>query len=315
MKAVVAIGGNALITPGGAGDIHDQFAHSRQMALPLADLVQAGAQLVVVHGNGPQVGSIMRRVEIASRTVYPIDLGLAVADTQAGMGYMIAQTLVNELRGRGLRRTCAAVVTSVVVDSHDPAFSHPSKPIGPFLDEAAAREHEDRDGWRVAEDAGRGFRRVVASPRPVRIVELPVLRQLADAGCLLIAAGGGGIPVIEDEDGLLHGVEAVIDKDFTSAMLAAELQADVLAIVTGVECAYVNFGRPDQEPLRRVSVRRLEGLIAEGQFARGSMLPKIQASVEFLKRRGSDSARAIITDWSDLPAALDGRQGTTITLA
>lgn len=312
MKIVVAIGGNALITPGGTGDIHDQFAHARQMARPLADLVQRGWQVTVVHGNGPQVGSIMRRVEISASQVYPIDLGLAVADTQAGMGYMIAQTLHNELRSRGVRRSCAAVVTSVVVDARDPAFQNPSKPIGPFLDAATAQRHRERDGWKIMEDAGRGYRRVVSSPRPRRIVELDALRRLVAEGVLLVAGGGGGIPVIEAEGGELHGVEAVIDKDFTSAMLAAELEVDVLAIITGVESVYVNFGRPDQEALRRVGVQRLSGLIAEGQFAKGSMLPKIEASVQFVTTRNDPAARAIITDWSDLPAALEGRTGTTI---
>jgi len=314
MKIVVAIGGNALVTPGGTGDIHDQFAHARQMARPLADLVQRGWQVTVVHGNGPQVGSIMRRVEISASQVYPIDLGLAVADTQAGMGYMIAQTLHNELRSRGVERTCAAVVTSVVVDSRDPAFQNPSKPIGPFLDAATAQLHRERDGWKIMEDAGRGYRRVVPSPRPRRIVELDVLKNLVDAGYLLVAGGGGGIPVIETDRGDHHGVEAVIDKDFTSAMLAAELGVDVLAIVTGVEFVYLHFGRPEQEALRQVNVQRLSGQIGEGQFAKGSMLPKIEASVQFLKARNDPAARAIITDWSDLPAALDGKTGTTITL-
>jgi carbamate kinase len=314
MKAVVAIGGNALVTPGTAGDIRDQFAHSRMMAFPLSDLVQRGWQMTVVHGNGPQVGSIMRRVEISASQVYPIDLGLAVADTQAGMGYMIAQTLRNELRHRGIERDCAAIVTSVLVDAADPAFKAPTKPIGPFLDEAAARHHREADGWTILEDAGRGFRRVVASPLPKRIIELDVIRRLAESGTLLVACGGGGIPVVQNEKDELHGVEAVIDKDLTSALLAVELKADLLAIVTGVDSVYLNYRKPDQRRLDRTDVNRLESFVRQGHFGVGSMLPKIEAAVLFLKRRDDPAARAIITDWSDLPAALDGKTGTTITL-
>ncbi|MEK6642902.1 MAG: carbamate kinase [Planctomycetota bacterium] len=314
MKIVVAIGGNALVTPGTAGDIQDQFAHSRQMARPLADLVERGWQVTITHGNGPQVGSIMRRVEIASRTVYPIDLGLAVADTQAGMGYMLAQTLHNELQRRGIERGIAAIVTSVVVDANDTAFTHPTKPIGPFLNAESAERHRVHDGWAIIEDSGRGFRRVVASPTPRRIVELEVIRKMVDGGVLLLAGGGGGIPVIENARGELHGVEAVIDKDLTSAMIAAEVSADVLAIITGIECVYLDFGKPTQRSLAQVSVVELEKLVTENHFAEGSMLPKIQAAMKFIQARNHPSARAIITDWTDLPAALEGKTGTTISL-
>jgi len=313
MKIVVAIGGNALVTPGTAGDIQDQFAHSRQMAKPLADLVQGGAQVTVTHGNGPQVGSIMRRVEISARTVYPIDLGLAVADTQAGMGYMIAQTLHNELHNRGVERTVAAIVTTVVVDSNDPAFGRPTKPIGPFLDAESAKIHRERDGWTIVEDSGRGLRRVVASPEPQRIVELDVIKRMIDEGVLLVAGGGGGIPVIQTQRGELHGVEAVIDKDLTSALLAGAAGVDVLAIITGVPQVYLDFGKSSQRGLLRANLRQIEGYIAEGQFPEGSMLPKIRAAIRFLEARWDSRARAIITDWSDLPAALEGKTGTTIT--
>jgi carbamate kinase len=315
MKMVVAIGGNALVTPGTAGDIQDQFAHSRQMARPLADLVERGWQITITHGNGPQVGSIMRRVEIASRTVYPIDLGLAVADTQAGMGYMLAQTLHNELHHRGIEREIAAIVTSVIVDANDPAFTHPTKPIGPFLDAEAVERHRSQDGWVITEDSGRGFRRVVASPTPRRIVELQVIRKLVDGGVLLLAGGGGGIPVIENARGELHGVEAVIDKDLTSAMIAAEVGADVLAIITGIERVYLDFGKPSQRPLAQASAEEIEKLVKEKHFAEGSMLPKIQAAMKFVQACNQPSARAIITDWTDLAAALDGKTGTTISLA
>lgn len=313
MKAVIAIGGNALVSPGGTTDIHDQFSLSRQMVKPLADLVQQGWQLTVTHGNGPQVGSIMRRVEIASDLVYPIDLGLAVADTQAGMGYMIAQTLRNELHNRGVERTCSAIVTSVLVDADDPAFASPTKPIGSFMDEQTAARHREQDGWTVVEDAGRGYRRVVPSPTPLRIIQLPVIKRLVDAGELIIAAGGGGIPVIENDKGEFHGVEAVIDKDLTAAMIAAEIGVDVLAIITSVASVYRNFGKPNQEPIRTVDVQCVESMIDDNQFAVGSMLPKIQAAIQFLRNHDDPNARAIITDWSDVPAAVAGRAGTTIT--
>lgn len=314
MKTVIAIGGNALVSPGGSGDIHDQFEHSREVVKSMADLVQHGWQITITHGNGPQVGSIMRRVEIASGEVYPIDLGLAVADTQAGMGYMIAQTLMNELHHRGLDRIAVALVTSVVVDADDPAFANPTKPIGAFLSKDKAELHRDRDGWKIVEDAGRGWRRVVASPRPRRIVEMPVLREMVQAGHLIVAGGGGGIPVVINEHGEINGVEAVIDKDFTSAMIAADVGADVLSLVTAVEHVSINYGKPDQKPLERVNVARIRELISENQFPAGSMLPKVQAAIEFLERRGSRSARAVITDLTHLPAALGGQTGTTITL-
>ncbi len=302
------------MTPGGTGDIHDQFALSRQMAKPLADLVQDGWQVTIMHGNGPQVGSVIRRVEIASKQVYPIDLGLAVAETQATMGYMVAQTLGNELHNRGVERGCVVLVTTVVVDESDPAFGRPTKPIGPFLDEDSARRHRQEDGWEIIEDAGRGYRRVVPSPVPVRIVQMPVIKRLIEAGELLVAGGGGGIPVIENEKGERHGVEAVIDKDLTASMLASEIGADVLALITGANAVFLRFGRPDQEALDRVDCARIESLIAGNEFAEGSMLPKVQAAIQFLKNRADSQARAVITDWSDLPAALDGRSGTTITL-
>ncbi|MCZ6699057.1 MAG: carbamate kinase [Planctomycetota bacterium] len=313
MKCVIAIGGNALVTPG-KGNIADQFARSRQLAKTLADVIQQGCQITLTHGNGPQVGSVMRRVEISSNEVYPIDLGLAVADTQAGMGYMLCQTLRNELAHRGIDRPCVAIVTTVEVDRDDPAFGRPTKPVGSFFSAEAAEHHRSEHGWDVMEDAGRGYRRVVASPRPLRIVQLPVIKHLVDAGFLLVAAGGGGVPVIVNEAGEHHGVEAVIDKDLTSALLAAEIESDALVLVTGVESVYINYNRPEQEALRNVTVDQLEGLIREGHFAEGSMLPKIQAALQFIRKRDAKGARAVITDWSHISQALDGSTGTTLTL-
>jgi len=314
MKVVVAIGGNALVDPEGSGDIHEQFRLSRAMARPLADLVQSGCQLTITHGNGPQVGSVMRRVELSSDEVYPIDLGLAVGNTQAGMGYMISQTLRNELHGRGIDRTCSAIVTTVVIPADSPEFDKPTKPIGWFMDEATAIKHRDRDGWDIVEDAGRGYRRVVPSPKPIRIVQIATIKKLVEAGELIVAGGGGGIPVIENETGEYHGVEAVVDKDWTSAMLAAEVEADVLVLVTGVESVFINFGTPQQETLKRVGLERIKALVADNQFPAGSMRPKIEAAARFLEVRNDPSARAVITDLHHVPAALDGQAGTTLTL-
>lgn len=314
MKVVVAIGGNALVDPQGSGNIKEQFRLSRAMALPLADLVQSGCQLTITHGNGPQVGSVMRRVELSSKEVYPIDLGLAVGNTQAGMGYMISQTLCNELRRRGVERDCSVIVTTVVVPADSPEFDHPTKPIGWFMDEATAIGHRDRDGWKIVEDAGRGYRRVVPSPKPIRIVQIATIKRLVEAGELIVAGGGGGIPIIENEAGEHHGVEAVVDKDWTSAMLAAEVEADVLVLVTGVGSVFINFGTPRQEALTRVGLDRIKTLVAEGQFPPGSMLPKIEAAAKFLEMRNDPSARAVITDLHHVPAALEGRSGTTLTL-
>ncbi len=314
MKVVVAIGGNALVDPEGSGDVKEQFRLSRAMARPLADLVQRGWQLTITHGNGPQVGSVMRRVELSSGEVYPIDLGLAVGNTQAGMGYMISQTLRNELHGRGIDRVCSAIVTTVVIPADSPEFDNPTKPIGWFMDEATAKQHRDRAGWNIVEDAGRGYRRVVPSPKPIRIVQIATIKKLVEAGELIVAGGGGGIPVIEDEAGEYHGVEAVIDKDWTSAMLAAEVQADVLVLVTGVESVFIHFNTPQQEALKHVGLDRIKTLVAENQFPAGSMLPKIEAAAKFLEMRNDPSARAVITDLHHVPAALEGQAGTTLTL-
>jgi len=314
MKIIVAIGGNALVTPGGTGDIADQFAHARAMAVPMAEMVKRGHQITVIHGNGPQVGSIMRRVELSSTSVYPIDLGLAVADTQAGMGYMICQTLHNELQRRGLERECATIVTSVVVDANDPGFSNPTKPIGPFLTAEQARRHRELDNWHIIEDSGRGYRRVVASPRPIRIVELAAIKRLIDSNCVLVACGGGGIPVTESENGILAGVEAVIDKDLTAQLMGEAVEADVLAIITSVPNVYADFGRPSQRRLRETTVSEMGALVKQGQFPAGSMLPKVEAAIAFLHRRNNPDTRAIITDWSNLPSALEGEAGTIIRL-
>lgn len=314
MRVVVAIGGNALIDPDGDGSIPAQFRRSRVVAEPLSDLVEAGWQVIVTHGNGPQVGSVMRRVELSSKEIYPIDLGLAVADTQGGMGYMICQTWRNELRRRGHDRAVTAVITTVTIDVSDPGFTNPTKPIGGFMDEATARKHEQDDGWSIIEDAGRGFRRVVSSPRPKKVNEMPTIKALVDAGALVVAGGGGGIPVIHDEQGDEQGVEAVIDKDLTSAIIAAETHADVFVLVTAVEHVFVDFGKPTARPLKDVTLEEIRQHVAEGQFPAGSMLPKIEAAIEFLETAKNPDARAVVVDLFHVPMALSGASGTTIRL-
>jgi len=312
MKAVIAIGGNALVESNGVGDIPAQFRRSREVARPLCDLVDAGWQVIVTHGNGPQVGSVMRRVEISSKDIYPIDLGLAVADTQGGMGYMICQTWRNELRRRGHDRACTAVITTVTVDPNDAGFENPTKPIGGFMNEAIARGHERADGWRIVEDSGRGYRRVVASPRPLKVNEMPTIKALVDAGALIVAGGGGGIPVVRDENGDEQGAIAVVDKDFTSAIIAAEIGADVFVLVTAVEYVFVDFGRPSQRPLRDVSLSEIRRHAADEQFPPGSMLPKVEAAMQFLEQSPHPRPRAVITDLFNAPRALAGDTGTTI---
>ncbi|HPF37171.1 MAG TPA: carbamate kinase [Phycisphaerae bacterium] len=312
MRVVVAIGGNALVEASGDGTIPAQFRCSRVVARPLSDLVEAGWQVVVTHGNGPQVGSVMRRVELSSKEIYPIDLGLAVADTQGGMGYMICQTWRNELRRRGHNRAVTAVITTVTIDPKDPGFVHPTKPIGGFMDEQTARGHERDDGWKIVEDSGRGFRRVVASPRPKSVNEMPTIKALVDAGALVVAGGGGGIPVIHDENGDEQGVEAVIDKDLTSAIIAAETAADVFVLVTAVEHVFVDFGKPTARPLKDVSMEEIQRHIVDKQFPAGSMLPKVEAAIEYLNTAKNPNARAVITDLFNVPRALAGETGTTI---
>jgi carbamate kinase len=311
-RTVVALGGHAIAPSEHAADIPAQFAQSRKTAVHIADLIQLGHHILLTHGNGPQVGQILRRVEIASKEVYPIDLGLCVADTQAGMGYMISQCLSNELRKRGVQQECCCIVTSVLVDKNDPAFQNPTKPIGPYLNEAEAKKHAENEGWRVIEVPGRGFRRVVPSPKPIEILELPSILAMYEAGHTVIACGGGGIPVIRQDDGKIDGVEAVIDKDATAALLAAHIAAERLAILTDTPCAFLNYGKPDQEPLRRVSVSRAAELLKAGHFPAGSMGPKVQGSIDFLRRTTAAEPLALITSPEELVAAIDGETGTVV---
>jgi carbamate kinase len=310
--ALVAIGGNSLITDPKHPDIPHQWGAVRETCRGLADMVQAGWKLVITHGNGPQVGYILRRNELAAHAVHVTPLDLIVADTQGSIGYMLQQALGNELFSRGIEKAAVSVITQVLVDEDDPAFAHPTKPIGGFMSEAEAREFE-AEGWHVVEDAGRGWRRVVASPLPQRIVEEEAIRQLISSGCIVVAVGGGGIPVVQNPVGELRelkGVYAVIDKDWASGLLAAQLDVDLFLISTGVERVAIHFNTPQQQELDRVTAEQLQRYLAEGHFAPGSMRPKIEAVLTFLRQGGR---QALITNPPNLARALQGETGTWVT--
>jgi carbamate kinase len=307
--AVVAVGGNSLITDPAHQSIPDQYQAAATTARHIAEMVVAGWNVVVTHGSGPQVGFILRRSEIAIDEVPPVPMDYAAADLQGAIGYMFQRALRNEFRRRGVARRAAAVVTQVLVDPADPAFADPIKPIGSYMDEATAQKRAGELGWIVKEDAGRGWRRVVPSPLPKSIVEIEEIDHLVRAGYVVIACGGGGIPVYQDAAGDLEGVEAVIDKDLASSMLARELDADLLLISTGVEKVAIGFGRPDQRWLERISRTEAEAYLAAGEFAEGSMAPKIRAIIAYLDRPGR---AGLITDPQSIGRALEGQAGTTI---
>lgn len=307
--AVVAVGGNSLILDPQHEDVPSQWQAVRETCRHLADMIERGWDLVITHGNGPQVGFILRRNELAEPEVHPTPLDLIGADTQGSIGYMLSQTLNNEFRRRGIKRPVAAVVTQVVVDRNDPAFKNPTKGIGGFTTEEKARKFE-KEGWRVIEDAGRGWRRVIASPVPLRIVELDAVRTLIGNGFVVITVGGGGIPVIEDEHGNLVGTYAVIDKDRASSLLAQELKADLFLISTGVPQVAINFNKPDQKWLDHMTVAEARAYQAQKQFPAGSMGPKIEAVIAYLDAH--PAGKALITDPPNIARALDGQTGTWI---
>lgn len=305
--AIVAIGGNSLIKDPRNPGIARQWDAVRETCEHIAKMVADGWHVVVTHGNGPQVGYILRRSEIAAKEgIHDVPLDLIVADTQGSIGYMLQQALDNSLRRLGINRTCATVVTQVRVDLDDPAFLNPTKPIGGFMTEEEARAYE-KEGWQVIEDAGRGWRRVVASPIPRAIQEINAIQALMLSGYVVIACGGGGIPVIRNEVGSLRGVYAVIDKDRASSLLAQTLRADLFMISTGVEKVALNFNKPNQRELDEMTLVEAKQYIAEGHFGTGSMLPKIEAAMEFVQNGGP---KAIITDPPNLLRALRGETGT-----
>lgn len=308
--AVVAVGGNSLITDQAKRSVADQYRAAGETSHHIASLVEAGYRVVITHGNGPQVGFILLRSDLAKDRLHEVPLESCVADTQGAIGYQMGQTLANALRERGIRREIATVVTQVRVDADDEAFRNPTKPIGPFYGEAEAREHEAKDGWQMKEDAGRGWRRVVASPKPLEIVEEETIRLLLEAGTIVIAVGGGGIPVVENAAGALEGRAAVIDKDLASCLLAKRLKADLFIISTGVDKVAIHFNKPDQKELDHLTVAEAERYLAEGEFPAGSMGPKIAAAIDFLKAGGRE---VIITQPHLLDDALKGRTGTHLT--
>ncbi|MCS6872450.1 MAG: carbamate kinase [Anaerolineae bacterium] len=304
--AVVAIGGNSLIQSNDRREVRYQWEAVRETCQHIAQLVKQGWRVVITHGNGPQVGFILRRAELAAHEVHTVPLDLIVADTQGAIGYMLQQALRNSLRALGINQSVVTIVTQTVVDRDDPAFEKPDKPIGGFLSEAEAR-HFEAEGWRVVEDAGRGWRRVVASPQPLEIVELDAIREMLYSDYVVVACGGGGIPVVRNDKGELRGVYAVIDKDRASSLLASGLGADLFIISTGVPRVALHYNTPQQRFLDRVTLREARQYMAEGHFAAGSMLPKIEAIVRFLERGGPS---AVISDPPNLAAALRGEAGT-----
>lgn len=307
--AIVAVGGNSLIKDAKHQTIPDQYAAGVESMKHIAGMIEGGWDVVITHGNGPQVGFILRRAELALNELHMVPLDYCGADTQGAIGYMFQRALYNEFRQRKIQKQAVTVVTQALVDRNDPAFQKPSKPIGSFMDQATAAQRRDADGWAVVEDAGRGWRRVVPSPIPVRIIEQAPIRNLIEAGFVVISNGGGGIPVVEDEAGNLVGVEAVIDKDFGGSILASGVGADLFLITTAVEKVALNYNKPSQKWLDRMTLAEAKQYLAEGHFAKGSMEPKIRAIIQYLDRGGKE---ALITDPENIERALAGKTGTRI---
>jgi len=307
--AVVAIGGNSLIKDEDHQTVADQFETTRETCTHIASMVKQGWNVVITHGNGPQVGFILLRSELASKAVHTVPLDSCGAETQGELGYMIQQCLHNEFKLHGIRRPVATVVTQVLVKRNDPAFKNPTKPIGPFYDRAKATRYRDEKSWNIIEDSGRGWRRVVPSPMPIRIIEQDVIRTLSRRGVIVIAVGGGGIPVVE-EHGRLNGIEAVIDKDYASALLAIGLKADLFLISTAVEKVALNFRKPNQKLLGKITLAEAKKYYDDGHFPPGSMGPKIQAMINYLENGGKE---ALITNPENIECALRGETGTHIT--
>jgi carbamate kinase len=309
--AVIAIGGNSLIRDPKHITVEDQQEAIRETSRYLADMVAQGWEMVIGHGNGPQVGFILRRSEIAHKVegMHEVPLDVCGADTQGAIGYELQQALQNELYHRNIRKNVVTVITQTLVDQNDPAFQNPTKPIGSFMDAAEAQHRKETQGWHVVEDAGRGWRRVVASPMPKEIVEESTIRAILKDRIIVIAAGGGGIPVVDVGDGEYRGIAAVIDKDFAASLLARELKADLFLIATAVEKVAINFGKLNQQWLDRMTLAEAKQYLAEGHFAKGSMGPKIQAIIWYLEAGGK---QALITDPPNLGRALKGETGTWI---
>jgi len=308
--AIVAFGGNALLRPEDRGTQEEQIARSRQAARWLAEIVRAEFKLVVVHGNGPQVGNILVQAEEASTKIPPQSLDIAVAQTEGSIGFMLQQAIRNRLESVGLAGDVTTVLTEVQVDPNDIAFKRPTKPIGPFFTRYRAEALERDLGWTMREDSGRGWRHVVPSPRPLHILNVKTISRMLDTANVVVAAGGGGIPVVRGRDGQWRGIEAVIDKDFAASLLAAELSADVFMILTNVAQVSIDYGKPSQRQLDTLSVADAEKYLAAGEFPAGSMGPKIEAAISFVRSSGKT---VLISDVDHIREAITGKGGTSIT--
>ncbi len=307
---VIALGGNALISEGQRGTIVEQFENVRKSLDGIIYCIKRGYGVVITHGNGPQVGNMLLMVEASRNQVPELTLGVCVADTEGTIGYMIQQSLTNRLRKEGVDKCVVTVLTQVVVDKNDKAFSNPTKPIGHFFTKEEAERFHREKGWHVVEDSHRGYRRVVPSPKPLKIVEERAIKSLLEAGDIVIAAGGGGIPVVMKEDGDLEGVDVVIDKDLASSVLARDIKSDYLIMLTGVEHVFLNFKQPNERVLNALTVKKAQRYLKEGHFPEGSMGPKVQAAINFLTWGGES---AIITSIDKVKDALEGLTGTKIT--
>ncbi len=310
--AVIAIGGNSLIMDERHKTVEDQYNAAKETTYHIADIIQEGWDVAIGHGNGPQVGFILRRSEIAAKVegMHEVPLDVCGADTQGAIGYALQQNLQNELYQRGIKKKVVTVITQVLVDKDDPAFQKPTKPIGGFMDEAEARRRQEQQGWSVVEDAGRGWRRVVASPMPKEIVELETVQTLLERGIITITVGGGGIPVVDPGDGNYRGIAAVIDKDYASSLLAQNIGAELFIISTAVEKVAINFGKPEQKWIDKMTLEEAKQYLADGtHFAKGSMAPKIQAVIWFLENGGK---QALITNPENIGRAIKGETGTWI---
>jgi len=307
--AVVAVGGNSLIKDKEHKTVPDQYEAAAESMRHIAGMIENGWNVVVTHGNGPQVGFILRRSELSKHELHEVPLDYCGADSQGAIGYMFQQSLFNEFVQRGIDRQAATVVTQVEVDRNDPALQAPSKPIGSFMDESMANQRAETEGWVVMEDAGRGWRRLVPSPLPVSIIQQDAIESLIGGGFVVIAVGGGGIPVVKDETGNLSGVEAVIDKDFASALLASQIGADLFLISTAVPQIGINYKQPDQQWIDKMTLAEAKVYMEQGHFAKGSMEPKVQAIINYLEAGGKE---ALVTDPENIERALAGETGTRI---
>jgi len=306
---VVALGGNAITREFEEGDIAQQFKNTRESLSHIIGLLKEGYNMVITHGNGPQVGNALIRVEESRHLVPPLPLGIIVADLEGGMGYMIQQCLHNKMHDFGVQRKTATILTQVIVDKDDPSIQNPTKYVGPFFKKEQVEELQARRGWLMKEDKGRGYRRVVPSPKPIGIWEKDIIKELVEQGVVVVAAGGGGIPVYVDERGWLEGVDAVIDKDLASAVLGNEIGAQKMVIVTGVDRVALGFGTPEQKELEKMTVAEAKQYLDAGEFPAGSMGPKIQAAINFIEGGGEE---VIITSIKKTAQALTGSEGTRI---